>query len=106
MKISAANFTTLDLNCSFAPVNATRNFYYVILGKATKNLESIKEEICQLPRLKNKSQVVEMVDEKTITPLTTTKRASAAKSLKFTAEYGTLQIGKLSSSLINVTVKF
>ena len=60
------------------------------LEKAKKNLESIKEEICGIYQSINRrekrqraDQVVEIGDEN-ITYLTTTKRASAAKSLKFT----------------------
>ena len=59
------------------------------LEKAKKNLES-KEEICGIYQSINRrekrqraDQVVEIGD-KNITHLTTTKRASAAKSLKFT----------------------
>ena len=60
------------------------------LEKAKKNLESIKQEICgiyqsinQREKRQRADQVVEIGD-KNITHLTTTKRASAAKSLKFT----------------------
>ena len=63
---------------------------YKRLEKAKKNLESIKEEICGIYQSINRrekqqraNQVVEIGD-KNITHLTTTKRASAAKSLKFT----------------------
>ena len=62
------------------------------LEKAKKNMESTKEEICGIYQSINRrekwqraDQVVEIGD-KNITHLTTTKRASAAKSLKLTGQ--------------------
>ena len=60
------------------------------LEKANKNLESLKKEICgiyqSINRREKRQRAVQVVEigDKNITHLTTTKRASAAKSLKLT----------------------